>query len=753
MSDLHQELLEVFTEESAVLLERLNRLLIELGKSPPPGEDPGWRKLERCLHTLKGASEALGGEALAREAHAAEDLISAFIEGEGESRQVLDRLEAHAESLRAGVAAFVAGEEGPQEAQTQQGPAPPAPAPAGGASPSPEAAPSPAAGLPSTPPASAPPSAPLPRRRAAASPLRVEADVLRVKPERVDELQGLVGELTLTRRRFSDVGADLAEARRLIDRTLRTWRALETKLRPMKEALPKGARWSVEQSAESLVAHLGQLQTKFRSLGREAHSLDAQATATTRALEDGIQELRLMALEPFLELFHPSVREAADSAGNRARLRVEVRGTELDRVVLLKLRDPLLHLVRNSVAHGIESPEDRKRAGKPEVGEVRLEAETEGSRAIIRVSDDGRGVDVEKVRSKARSLGLLKGEEPLDEARLLDLLVHPGFSSKESVDTLSGRGIGMDVVGSVVRGLDGQLTLSNRPGQGCTFTLDVPISTSSGRGLVARCGPHLFAFLTHGVERVLRLAPEEVQSLHGQSIVRVEGTPVALTRLDTLLGLAASSAPSDEKLLCLVLRQGARRLAVLVDDVPGEEDLQLKPLGEAFAGAALYLGGAVRADGRVVPVLQTAGCLDRAALLPAYVPPAAEVSEAQQLLVVDDSLTMRTLLRNILRSAGYRVALANNGRHALEVLGTLGDCALVLSDLEMPVMDGFELCAAIRRSDRANLPVLVISSLASANDIQRALEVGADSYIVKAELRQASFLERIAQLTGGEVSA
>ena len=565
-------------------------------------------------------------------------------------------------------------------------------------------------------------------------------------------MHGLVGELAVTRRRFSDVGHELLDARRMLGRVLRSWRAMKAHVRPLRAGLGSGARFGLDKSTEALGAQLAHLQQRLTVLGREVTGLEAQATATTLALEDGIQELRLMALEPFLELFRPSVREACETAGCRAQLLVEARGSEVDRLVLLQLRDPLLHLVRNAVAHGIEPPNERLQAGKPEVGTVLLDATTEGSRTRIRVSDDGRGVDVARVRAKALEAGLLQAGETVDEARLLDLLLHPGLSSKDSVDTLAGRGIGMNVVGDVVRSLDGELRLENRPGEGCTFELDVPVSTSSGRGLVVRCGDDLFGFLSHGVERVLRLDPSGVRSVHGQSTALVGETPVAITKLDTLLGLPPSEPPDEgAKLLALVLRQGPQRLALIVDEVSREDELQVKPLGVGFAGAPMFLGGAIQADGQVVPVLRTAACLERACALPGYRPPAREQRTAPRLLVVDDSVTMRTMLRNILTGAGYEVALATDGQHALEVLETLDRCALVLTDLEMPALDGFGLCAAIRASSTPNLPVLVISSISSESEVQRALEAGADGYVVKAELRQATFLQRVADLTGRDV--
>ena len=486
------------------------------------------------------------------------------------------------------------------------------------------------------------------------------------------------------------------------------------------------------------------------TVAREAPGLLAHAAGVDAELEEGIRELRLMPLQPFLEESARVVRETARACGKEVRLEVRAGGAEVDRVVLTRLREALLHLVRNAVVHGLETPGARRAAGKPEVGTLTLEAYSEGARAFVRVADDGAGVDVARVARRARELGWSGDPMTLDADGLLALLSRPGFSTRDEVDTLSGRGIGLDVVAEALRDLEGSLRLEFTPGRGTAFLMEVPVSTSTHRGLVVRVGEDCYGLLLHHVERVLRVGAADVMSLGGHATLRVGEESVSIVALSALLDGNGHEEGAARR-TGVVVRHGRQRLVLLVDDVPGEERLVIKPLNAAFAGAPLVLGGALRPDGSVLPVLQVPALFARAEggmgqgsareslIAPTESPPCA-------VLVVDDSPTLRMLLHNVLRAAGFPVVVAHDGLAAVEAWNRQS-FGLVVTDLEMPLMDGLDLCRVVRRSERPRTPVVLVTSRSGPEERRRAREAGIDAYVVKGEFEQASFLGLVRKLT------
>ena len=696
-----------FAAEAKDLLRQVERALHGLVGGDPAERGPRCRDMLRGLHTLKGAAAAAGKTAVMSGTHALEDQVRGVQEG-----GVL--LEG------AGLDALFAGLEHVYEAL---GPGPSGPAFEAETGP-------PGGGL---------------------APAEEVEDLLRVPPSRVDALHALTGELVLGRLRQEALTRRLFEARERLGEAMDRWRELGARLEPCKRTLPRAQWASVKAARDACGPAMTSAWRMISEVAREAPALLAHAAGVDGELEAGIRELRLMPLQPFLEEYARVAREAARACGKEVRLEVRAAGAEVDRVVLMRLRDVLLHLVRNAVVHGVESPERRREMGKPEAGTLTLEARCEGARAFLRVADDGAGVDVERVLQRARAAGW--GVEPLDTSpeTLLSLLSRPGFSTRDEVDALAGRGVGLDVVASTLRELDGRLRLEHAPGRGTAFLLEVPVSASTHRGLVVRVGEDCFGLLLHHVERVVRVGASDVTFLDGHATVLLDGQPVALVALASLLGLRGQGAPEGPRRTGVVVRQGSQRLVVLVDDVPGEERLVIKPLGPAFAGAPLVLGGALQPDGSVLPVLQVPTLFTRAeqgagrgsasaSLGPRSAPAPGPV------LVVDDSPTLRMLLRNVLRAAGFPVVVAHDGLAAIEAWNRQ-PFSLVVTDLDMPLLDGAELCRFVRRSERPRTPVILITSQTGAEARRRALDVGVDAYVVKGEFEQATFLGLVRTLT------
>jgi two-component system chemotaxis sensor kinase CheA len=428
----------------------------------------------------------------------------------------------------------------------------------------------------------------------------------------------------------------------------------------------------------------------------------------------------------------------------------DVRGaeTELDRGVLHRLSDALLHLVRNAVDHGIESPQDREAAGKPRQGTIRLHAMQLGSEVTIAVTDDGRGIDLEQVRRQAARQGV--DTEAMSEDQLLALVFRSGLSTASFVTDVSGRGVGLDVVHSSVEAANGRVEIRSEPGAGTEFRVIVPITIAVLRCLLVDVRGQHFALPFHRVVCTRRLDSLDEAQAEGRQVVWVEGLPVPVTDLATTLA-TATDEPTGGPIV--VLADAARRHGFRVDRLVGQRDVVLKGLSRVVPHLPAVAGAGVEADGSILVVLDPPGLIQlarhsgRAVTVPMVTP--GPGPRRQRILVVDDALTVRELQRSILERAGFEVRVASDGAQALSALAE-SPSDLVLTDVEMPNMDGFALTEAIRaHQSLANIPVLILSSRASDEDIQRGLSAGADGYILKSGFDQGNLVTAVNRLLGG----
>jgi two-component system, chemotaxis family, sensor kinase CheA len=686
MTTFSQELLAGFLEEAGELVARIENSLRGLQQADEASAEILWVEVRRRLHTLKGASAAVGRNEIVTFVH---DLETRF-----------------AEAKRPEPALIEPGFEGVEALRRLLGDAIP------------------------TPSVTANPAA---RTEESAKSSAPQADeLLRIRPERIDALHNMTGELTLLRLQYDALTSRLV--------------GLRENLKELHQTARKGGAGAVGHAA------IQKQLIETTALCRESGLMQTQTAALVTALSTGIQELRLMPVEGFFTQFNAIVREAARSIGKQVRLEVRTTGVELDRSVLLRLRESIIHLVRNAVVHGIEYPDVRRALGKDETGVILLDASYEGATAHLRIIDDGAGVDIAKVRAKAVRLGI--PVDNLEEGdQLLQLLLREGFTTRDSADDLSGRGVGLDVVGAGIAALDGNLWMDSMPGAGTIFTLSVPVRAATSRGIVLQTGGQLFAVLAQNVDRILRTSADELLSVEGATTLAVYGRRVGIVDLCDVLGLPATAA-SGQKRPAILLRHGKRELAIAVDDILGEQPMVIKSLGPAFAKAASFLGGAIGADGSVLPVLDAPSIMDLAArtVRKTSLPEQAAPRRARTVLVADDSITMRMLQRNILQAAGYSVTVAQDGKAALQALAEMDTCDLLITDLQMPELDGMGLCKAVRQSPTPNLPIIMVTSVDSAEEKERATMAGADAYIVKQDFEQRAFLQLVARLAGNTVA-
>ena len=450
--------------------------------------------------------------------------------------------------------------------------------------------------------------------------------------------------------------------------------------------------------------------------------------------------------EDSFEGFRKMVRDLARQENKEIDFRLSGSGVRADRIVLQALKDPVMHMLRNAISHGIETPAERAHKGKPPVASLILRLNSQRGRLIIEVEDDGRGVDLHKVAD------LLAQTEPGTRSaeELTQAIFRPGFSTSTAVDHLSGRGMGLSVVYETVHRLQGDVNLRPKEGSGACFSLSVPLSVSTSHLLLLTCAGQTFGIPTHGIERLYRIAPERVDTMEEKPVLNLDGNPVPLYGLAALLQIGGSSPSMPGATLpVMVLKTGARRFAIWVDEFLTERDTMIKELGIPCTTGNIS-GGAFLRDGTVFTVLNPAGLVASCAASVAAPAPRQAPTPAKTIvhgiLVVDDSITSRSLEKSILEAYGYRVRTAVDGVEALEMLA-VETADLIITDIQMPRMDGFGLVEALKADAKLkSIPVIIVSSLERAEDQERGLVLGADAYVVKRKFDQMELLETIRQI-------
>ncbi len=546
---------------------------------------------------------------------------------------------------------------------------------------------------------------------------------IRIAIDKLDVLMGLSAELL--------TGVQRAEAQR----------DAAGKLVTLAERLRRGT--PTLQKNPDFVA----LLATARELMRQYQEEGARGDQISKQLQDAIRMLRMVRTDTLHGVLNRVVRGAAEAERKEIRFAMVGGETEIDRAVLDKLRDPLIHLVRNAVAHGIEPAAERRARNKPLVGAVELRAEAAGSWVEIVIADDGRGIDLHRVKQRAIGLGIIEEREAagMSSDAVMDLVFQPGLSTAAAVSDLAGRGFGMDVVRANLIEVGGSVAISSAPGRGTEVRLRAPLTRLTTRGLMILLAGQPMAVPMMNVERTLLVDRSSVRTVEGGEVISIEGDLVPIAALSAVLGI---ERPPAERAPVILLSEGHRRGAFIVDEVIGERELTMQPLGWNLHHVPGVSGGAVLETGEVLLVLDTHELLGAPATRSLGVGGETKSHEARRarVLVVDDSVTSRTLEKNILTSAGYEVLMATNGEAALEVLRE-EEVDLVITDVDMPKMNGIELVTRIRASaEHARLPTILVTSLGGEEDRRRGAVAGADAYIVKGEFDQDELLRAVSRL-------
>ncbi|MGE7960005.1 hybrid sensor histidine kinase/response regulator [Pseudomonas sp. NPDC089530] len=576
--------------------------------------------------------------------------------------------------------------------------------------------------------------------------------VLRVTAERLNSLLDLSSKSLVETQRLKPYLATLQRLKRMQSNGLR---ALENLNGHLKEQVLGLEAQEALEDARRLLAESQQLLIEKTA---ELDEFGWQASQRAQVLYDTALACRMRPFADVLVGQARMVRDLGRSLGKQVRLEVEGEKTQVDRDVLEKLEAPLTHLLRNAVDHGIETPEQRLLAGKPVEGLIRLRASHQAGLLVLELSDDGNGVDLERVRQSIveRQLSPAETAAQLSEEELLTFLFLPGFSLRDKVTEVSGRGVGLDAVQHMVRQLRGAVRLEQVAGQGSCFHLEVPLTLSVVRSLVVEVGEEAYAFPLAHIERMCDLEPDDIVQLEGRQHFWHEGRHVGLVAASQLLHRPAGQS-NESTLKVVVIRERDAVYGVAVERFIGERTLVVLPLDERLGKVQDISAGALLDDGSVVLIvdvedmlrsvdkLLNTGRLERIARHNRH---QAETAR-KRILVVDDSLTVRELQRKLLLNRGYDVAVAVDGMDGWNALRS-EDFDLLITDIDMPRMDGIELVTLLRRDNRLqSLPVMVVSYKDREEDRRRGLDAGADYYLAKASFHDDALLDAVVELIGG----
>jgi two-component system chemotaxis sensor kinase CheA len=713
------DLIPLFVEEARDRLERLATCVPRLEVDPQAVVEA-----KRELHTLKGAGRMMRISALAELCHAAEEVLHAARPGMiGLLTRVVDELSALVESVSR-------GDEPPVDQEmvdllrnsTTEPLPPPAPAPASlSAAPPPEPAASPE-------PQPAPPPAPE-LKGAPASSVPLPKAAVATAPSAANDVRVDVAALDAVAERATQVRIMAVAGRQVVDRIYDLARLAEDGLH--------------EPQPTQVLAVLATM------LRRVAVELEGGQGRLIRSAEEQLEKMLSLQLQPmrgFLLSFARYARELARSLKREVEVELEGEETRLDRRIARELEEALLHLVRNAVDHGIESPEVREARGKAKAGRISIKALADGPRVRLVIADDGGGIDTQRVLEHAVEVGLVDAASAsaMGKKEALRLLFAPGFSTRKQVSEISGRGVGLDVVATIVNRVGGEVFVDTEPRQGTTFTLEVPVARRGESVMLLRVGQLRIALPAAVVRRATRIDPAAVVERDGRTLVTLaDGRLVPFVPLARLYGQPAA----DSQLLLEGVVSG-QTLAIAVDTVEGEQEVLVRPITRRAPTDRLLEGVALLASGEPVGVLSPSMLSQREYLraLPAARPQV--VIRRVRVLLVDDSLVTREMERRLLEDAGFEVVAAGDAEEALSLLGEERfDC--VVTDIEMPRMDGFELAAHLRAMEAfTHLPIIVVSTRDRPEDRLRGLKVGADAYLTKQSLDAGELVDLVRRLSG-----
>ncbi|MBI4832811.1 MAG: hybrid sensor histidine kinase/response regulator [Candidatus Lindowbacteria bacterium] len=588
-------------------------------------------------------------------------------------------------------------------------------------------------------------------------------DTVRIATSKLESLLLQSEELLLAKLTTSQRAGELREFSTSLAEWGKRWsKASSDALTQQRAYKDAGVNGQLLEFVEWSADYVKSLETRLAEITKSAERDGHQTAKVVSDFLEDIKKVLMCPFSTFLEVFPKLVRDLSRDSDKEAELLIRGGEIEIDRRILEEMKDPLMHIVRNCLDHGIEKPEERARNGKSLKGTIAINiAQKEGGKVEILITDDGDGINVEAARAAAHKMGVVSEDESrkMDQREALSLVFRSGFSTSPIITDLSGRGLGLAIVQEKVEKLGGAVSFESRRGAGATLRIVLPITLATFRGVLVRTNAHLFVLPTVNVERASRIRKDAIKTVENKEVIKIDGQTLSLARLTDVLELArkpaanGSSGNSSEDSLeyVVVLASGERRIAFIVDDILNEVEVLAKSLGKQLSRVRNISGAAVLGTGKVVPILNVPDLMKSATKMSSVSGRVVKMQEEEDrkgnlILVAEDSITARTLIKNILETAGYHVKTAVDGSDAWATLRT-DEFDLVVSDVDMPRMKGFELTAKIRADQKlSDLPVVLVTALESREDRERGIDVGANAYIVKSTFEQSNLLEVIAKL-------
>jgi chemosensory pili system protein ChpA (sensor histidine kinase/response regulator) len=620
--------------------------------------------------------------------------------------------------------------------------------------------------------------------RRASDSLEPEKQFIRVSIERLDNLMNLVGEMVVNRNRLArqvDLIKSLREELAFSqNRLLHEIKTFEEKYEYTLTVESSGREpEAVEQSADFLELEFDRyddfnlLSRKLTEITNDTNEImtelagffdsfeldTARISTITTSLQNEITLARMVEMDKLYQMFQRPVRDLAQEENKQLTMVVSGGETKIDKTIFEIITDPLMHMIRNAVSHGIETSAERAALGKPAVGVLVLNARHEGNSIILQIEDDGRGMDPFMLRKAAVEKGFLSEAEArsLTDAEAVNLIFRPGFSTALTVGKISGRGVGMDVVSTHLARINGRIEIKTEKGVGTKFVIRLPLTLAIAQSLIVKLKDQEMAVPMNLVEETTRFSYKDIQRAAGEEMVSLRGSLLKLVKLNELLG-AGKFPKKDETYRhpTLILGMAERRIALMVEEITGREEIVVKSLGEYLKGVKLFSGATISGEGDVRLIINVASLFGEEGIVAsqAIVGTPRETSLPEtakrkpRILIVDDSISIRKYVQRFLDRAGYEVEAAPDGMEALNALGRTKFDAVV-TDLEMPVMHGYDLLAEMRKgAELKTIPVIVLTSRAGDKHRQKALEMGARDYLVK-PFEEQEMLTAIKKLLSG----
>ena len=741
VDQINPELLPVFLEETQDIIPQMGGKL-RAWRMLPQDEDIH-HALLRLLHTLKGSARMTGALQLGELIHAMESHVEAAFHTRNISDSALDQLESEFDVISGKIE------------QLQNIEVPPLPAKQIARETEADMAASIGA---------------VPEK----SELLQSKTILRINSELIDRLVNDSGEASILRSKieaqlnnFKQSLQDLTESTHRLHDQLREVEIqaetqMQSHLAQQHESEPafdplELDRFSRFQELTRLMAEsvddIITVQKSLRATQTVAEEAVAQQSVINRQLQQSLLQIRTIPFGNYAERYYRIARQVAEDVGKKANLEIQSAEVEIDRSVLEKINPPLEHLLRNAIAHGIEEPLQRQQAGKPETGQVAIHLRQEGNEVIITLSDDGRGLDLPRIREEAQRLGLIQENETLDDDKAMALIFIQGLSTTDSITGIAGRGIGLDIVKNEISMLGGRISVQSVPNQGTTFTIYLPLTLSVAQTFMVRAGKQIYAIPAYIVEHNREFDPDTLRTIYQDRQIEFNGKKYLFSHLSHLLGQADHIPEITKHSQVLFLHNGTQYLAIHVDELIGNTEVVVKNIGSQLAHAPGVEGATITGDGEVILILNPVKLIQRTDVQKTLSTPLPELTAAAQkktstaptIMVVDDSLTVRKVTCRLLEREGCDVLIAKNGKEAIEILqDSIPDVMLI--DLEMPKMNGFELIEKVRANpETAHIPIIIISSRTAEKHRKIAKDLGVDIFLGK-PYKEEELLNHLSEL-------